>query len=109
MNERFNNSIGQHLDVREFSLPSYFANDMTSDFSITQLVPGDPAFHWPHIRHVGCFRLNDGFGGQRGPKTGITGSARHGVDYAISCAPAPQARLTVVACTYLGLCSHSWT
>jgi len=39
----FNNGIGQRLDVREFTLPSSFANDTISDFIITQLVPGDPA------------------------------------------------------------------
>ncbi len=39
----FNNNIGQRLDVREFNLPSSFANDTISDFIITQEMPGDPA------------------------------------------------------------------
>jgi len=39
----FDNGIGQRLDVREFTLPSSFANDTISDFIITQVTPGDPA------------------------------------------------------------------
>jgi hypothetical protein len=39
----YNNGIGQRLDVREFTLPSNFANDTISDFIITQVDTGDPA------------------------------------------------------------------
>jgi uncharacterized protein (TIGR03437 family) len=39
----FDNGMGQRLDVRVFSLPSYFANDTISDFIITQVNSGDPA------------------------------------------------------------------
>ena len=39
----FDNGIGQRLDVRAFSLPSYFASDTISDFIITQVDATDPA------------------------------------------------------------------
>lgn len=39
----FNNGIGQRLDLREFNLPSSFADETVSDFIITQEVPGDSA------------------------------------------------------------------
>ena len=39
----FNNGIGQRLDLREFNLPSSFADETVSDFVITQKVPNDPA------------------------------------------------------------------
>lgn len=39
----FSNGIGQRLDLREFDLPSSFANDTISDFIITQDVAHDSA------------------------------------------------------------------
>jgi hypothetical protein len=39
----FDNGIGQRLDLREFNLPSSFANDTISDFIITQVTPVDSA------------------------------------------------------------------
>ncbi len=39
----YNNGLGQRLDLREFNLPSSFARETISDFSITQRLPSDPA------------------------------------------------------------------
>jgi len=39
----FNNGIGQRLDIREFSLPTSFADDTIASFTITQVQPGDAA------------------------------------------------------------------
>ncbi len=39
----FDNGIGQRLDLREFNLPSSFANDTISDFIITQVNSQDSA------------------------------------------------------------------
>jgi hypothetical protein len=36
----FNNNIGQRLDVREFTLPSAFADDTIASFMITQVTQG---------------------------------------------------------------------
>ena len=36
----FNNNIGQRLDVREFTLPSAFADDTIASFTITQVTQG---------------------------------------------------------------------
>lgn len=42
----FNNRLGQRMDMREFSLPSSFADDTITNFVITQISPSDNALFW---------------------------------------------------------------